>query len=112
MPMFTPITPTRVRSPLIPDTGNLALCMKSRPASILKVPGGMMSTSSVMSGRGCAAAVPQRAPKSTTANQTCMLNKLKGFIDGGDCNVRRTDRQRIYSYEYGVGLVFVPFCGE
>src|SRR5678815_809959 len=54
MPMLMPMTPTRVRSPRRPETVYFAPCMKSMPASILIEPGGMMSTSSVISGRCCA----------------------------------------------------------
>ena len=50
-PMLMPITPARVKSPVSPETGYLALCTKSIPASIRIDPGGMMSTSSVSSGR-------------------------------------------------------------
>src|SRR5438046_2348477 len=49
--MLTLITPARVRSPVKPETGNRVFCTKSTPAEIRSEPGGMMSTSSVISGR-------------------------------------------------------------
>src|SRR5215208_6354186 len=44
----------------MPDTEYFAPCMKSMPASIRTVPGGMMSTSSVNRGRCCAPPIPAK----------------------------------------------------
>ena len=63
-PTWKPMTPTRVRSPVRPDAGNFASCMKSMPTSTRSEPGSSTSTSSVRSGRCCARATPQ----STSAN--------------------------------------------
>src|SRR5438128_8872655 len=54
--MLMPITPARVKSPVRPETGNRAFCTKSTPAEMRSEPGGIMSTSSVISGRFCALA--------------------------------------------------------
>src|SRR6266404_4316767 len=69
-----PITPTRVRSPVKPDTGNFAPCRKSIPASMRIVPGGMMSTSSVNNGRCCANAV------SVEANTKSIASVLRKYL--------------------------------
>jgi hypothetical protein len=50
------MSPTRVKSPFKPESGNFAFCRKSTPAEISTEPAGVMSTSSVRSGRCCAKA--------------------------------------------------------
>src|SRR5829696_2285489 len=87
MPKLIPMTPTRVRSPRMPDTEYFAPCMKSMPASIRTVPGGMMSTSSVNRGRCCAPAISAKHVSKIriiTMRVICARDSKTGLQDSQD----------------------------
>ncbi len=69
-PTWTPMTPTRVRSPDRPEAGNFASCMKSMPTCTRRDPGSRTSTSSVMSGRCCARAAAHKTSANASAQRS------------------------------------------
>ncbi len=88
-PILMPITPARVRSPVSPETGYFARWTKSIPASIRKEPGGMISTSSVNSGR-CWPKAPTAIlnARASAAQPTAIdLNRLITLV--GSCSALR-----------------------
>ena len=113
MPKLTPITPTRVRSPRSPETGNLAPCRKSMPASILTEPGGMMSTSSVINGRCCACARVAKQSNNATAEASAGANlSNRGCeIMRSDSNPRLQERQIIVYLRAAEHAVLCPALG-
>jgi len=69
------IWPIRVRSPFNPVSGNFAFWKKSVPAAILIFPGGVVSISSVNSGRCCATIREVAKMNSTTEKRRIFIGK-------------------------------------
>src|SRR5215204_985245 len=103
-PTWTPMTPTRVKSPVSPDAGNFASCTKSIPTCTRKEPGWSTSTSSVRSGRCCACAAAESVSANASANKArtnCVrrdfmfarLDPGESFNKREDCNGQPHDRQ-------------------